>query len=71
MNPVVAVAYVIFGGIVGTLTCWNYVLWCVKRSKKIIDDNKHTYSAEEIQVIENFVDDCLNIPYFVHKSNSP
>ena len=60
MYPVLAVSYVIFGGIVGTLTCWNYVLWCVKRSKKIIDDNKHTYSAEEIQVIENFVDDCLN-----------
>lgn len=56
--------YVVIGTAVGGTIAWNYALWCVDESVKIINnsirDKKLDYSEEEIQVLQNFLEESLN-----------
>lgn len=56
--------YAIIGTAVGGITAWNYVLWCVDKSARIIrnsiGDKNSDYTEEEKLVIQNFLDDSLN-----------
>ena len=55
-------AYIGLSGLVGALSGWRYVMWCVEKSEKIILDklNGDELSEEEKQVLRNFLDESLN-----------
>ncbi len=55
-------AYIGLSSLVGALSGWRYVMWCVEKSEKIILDklNGDELSDEEKQVLRNFLDESLN-----------
>jgi hypothetical protein len=55
------VSYVSLGGVVATLSGWNYVMWCVRKSEEKI----RKYAAEcddesEKEAIIGFLEESLN-----------
>lgn len=55
-------AYIGLSALVGALSGWRYVMWCVDKSEKIIRDklNGDELSAEEKEVLQNFLENSLN-----------
>lgn len=61
MNWIEGFAYVGLGGIVATLSGWNYVLWCVKKSEERIRKYAEECDDEtEKQAIIGFLEESLN-----------
>ena len=63
MSLLEAVVYTGLGGIVATITGWNYVLKCVDESARLIREHtaeSYDYSAEEKELIEKYLQESLN-----------
>ena len=62
MSWIELLAYTGLGGIVATITGWNYVLKCVDESARLIREQAASddYTPEERELIENYLQESLN-----------
>lgn len=62
MNWLEVSAYIGLSSIVATLSGWRYVMWCVKKSEKIIKDklDGDELSESEKETIRLFLEESLN-----------